>query len=329
MSSSLNILPNNSVAFSVVAKEQRDTKEVSAKVSYAVEKLPVKRKEHLAKLLQSDGCLLVDHGTHLKGTVPKISGIASGDCLGRGITGSIEIYKKDPTFVIKKFPEWHLRKASNEFSIGAQLDHPNINKIYAMITSQDNTEKTRYALILDRIEGPTLCDSKKLEFTGKDLIVLVKQIKSYSLYLFEQSICPHDLNPRNIFITKDNQIKLIDFDSWERGTQLHEIAAQILFCAMNVLQKLVSHSVLKESEEIGFPQGQIREFSLCHTITSLVNLLTCNKQERRFDFSQFKESPYHQTIRVLRRYLYWSTKTQLKEFISDYFDRVIKQINPK
>lgn len=279
--------------------------------------LPLDRKLQLLKCLEQDGCEVVDHGTHLTGKIPTISKLVSDEEIGKGVSGTIVSYKKDHSFVIKP-----LFEAQNEFLIGYQLNHPNINKIYALITSKD---KKPYALVMDRVEG-VLLESKAFKLTTKELCNLVLQIKECCLYLFEQHIAPYDLNPRNVFILNDKNFKLIDFDAWEKSEALHIVATQILFYSMSIIQDLVKRSDLHEDGSIGFPEGQIKEHSYKQTFVTIVNFFRCRKASRFFDFSQFYPINYLKIVQVLNTYLKGTKEPALRDFIGSYFDRVVQQI---
>ncbi len=91
------------------------------------------------------------------------------------------------------------------------LDHPNLPKFYEQFQEED-----RYYLVMEYIEGETLED--RLERAGKglpegDVLEWARQLCSVLTYLHERRppIIFRDLKPGNIMVTKQGQVKLIDF----------------------------------------------------------------------------------------------------------------------
>jgi serine/threonine protein kinase len=93
----------------------------------------------------------------------------------------------------------------------ARLNHPNLPKVYEQFSEQN-----RHYLVMDYIDGETLED--RLARIGQPLpesevLGYAKQLCSVLEYLHSQHppIIFRDLKPGNIMVTRDNQIKLIDF----------------------------------------------------------------------------------------------------------------------
>jgi len=104
----------------------------------------------------------------------------------------------------------------------SKLSHPNIVKIYDYIETPQGI-----FIILEYIEGQTL-DKYIKEFSGpvpeKRAIELFKQMLEALTYLHSKDIIHRDIKPSNFIITKDNEIKLIDFGiAQEIGLQANKI----------------------------------------------------------------------------------------------------------
>jgi tRNA A-37 threonylcarbamoyl transferase component Bud32 len=145
--------------------------------------------------------------------------------LGQG--GMAAVYKAkdeakrgEPLRAIKEMSQAALKESEREqaienFQAEAEmlkaLDHPNLPKFYEQFQEED-----RYYLVMEYIEGETLED--RLERVGKglperDVMDWAEQLCSVLTYLHERRppIIFRDLKPGNIMVTKQNQVKLIDF----------------------------------------------------------------------------------------------------------------------
>jgi tRNA A-37 threonylcarbamoyl transferase component Bud32 len=145
--------------------------------------------------------------------------------LGQG--GMAAVYKvKDegkrgePLRAIKEMSQAALKEGEREqaienFQTEAEmlkaLDHPNLPKFYEQFQEED-----RYYLVMEYIEGETLED--RLERAGRslperDVTDWAEQLCSVLTYLHERRppIIFRDLKPGNIMVTKQGQVKLIDF----------------------------------------------------------------------------------------------------------------------
>ncbi|QDU81497.1 Serine/threonine-protein kinase PknB [Polystyrenella longa] len=97
----------------------------------------------------------------------------------------------------------------SEAEISLQLDHPNIVKSYeAGFTLEDEPY-----LLMELIDGVSLSNLVELQNTRikKQALSFMIQLGQSLVYLHEQGFMHHDLCPRNVMVTVDNRVKLIDF----------------------------------------------------------------------------------------------------------------------
>lgn len=97
----------------------------------------------------------------------------------------------------------------SEAEIALQLDHPNIVKTYeAGFTLEDEP-----FLLMELIDGVSLTYLTDLQNTRmkKQALSYMIQLGQALEYLHGKGFLHHDLCPRNIMVTEDNRIKLIDF----------------------------------------------------------------------------------------------------------------------
>ncbi|MBK7959193.1 MAG: serine/threonine-protein kinase PknK [Bacteroidetes bacterium] len=98
-------------------------------------------------------------------------------------------------------------KLSHEYTILKNLDHPNIPKAYELISSGK-----LITLVVEWFEAETLKERITQRNISLDEFFDIAISMAETLkYVHELSIIHRDVNPANILITKDRQIKLIDF----------------------------------------------------------------------------------------------------------------------
>ena len=111
-----------------------------------------------------------------------------------------------------KLDEKLKKMAKDEGIILSELEHPNIINWYEF-----NLEKDKETIIMEYGEGGDLSQKiseqkKKNEpFTEKQIIDWFTQICEGVKYIHDKQIIHRDLKPNNIFLTKDNKIKIGDF----------------------------------------------------------------------------------------------------------------------
>ena len=111
-----------------------------------------------------------------------------------------------------KLDEKIKKMAKDEGIILSELEHPNIINWYEF-----NLEKDKETIIMEYGEGGDLSQKiseqkKKNEpFTEKQIIDWFIQICEGVKYIHDKQIIHRDLKPNNIFLTKDNKIKIGDF----------------------------------------------------------------------------------------------------------------------
>jgi serine/threonine protein kinase/tetratricopeptide (TPR) repeat protein len=133
---------------------------------------------------------------------------------GMGIVYKAHDTKLDRTVALKFLPS-HLgtdenekKRFINEAKAASALDHNNICSIYSI----EETDDGNVFIVMAYYEGMSL--REKIEqgpLPLKHVINYALQISSGLQKAHEKGIVHRDLKPANIFITKDDQIKIIDF----------------------------------------------------------------------------------------------------------------------
>ncbi|HJP93963.1 MAG TPA: protein kinase, partial [Pyrinomonadaceae bacterium] len=102
---------------------------------------------------------------------------------------------------------WAKRQLLKEAQSVAMLDHANICQVYGI---EDHEERSFIAM--QYVKGTTLADLiKERSLTGQEVLALAKQIVSALSEAHAHGIIHRDLKPRNIMVTANQQVKMLDF----------------------------------------------------------------------------------------------------------------------
>ena len=177
----------------------------------------------------------------------------------------------------------------------AQMSHPNIIKVIDLIDAGDIV-----AFVMEHIEGQTLEAylSKKGELANAEIEGFFNQMILAVEYVHEQGLIHRDIKPSNFMVTKNGQIKLLDFGiakntnegavdytktglMQQMGTPLYMSPEQVkntadvtkqtdVYSLGVVLWQLVMNKKPYDSEEISLPEIQVsilkEPLPLTHTI---------------------------------------------------------------
>lgn len=96
----------------------------------------------------------------------------------------------------------------NELMVLNKLDHPNILRLHEIFV-----EDTKYSLVTELIEGHDLFDviTTKDNFSEKEAKKIIFQILKALAYVHSQGIVLCDLRPKDIMVTEDFSLKIINF----------------------------------------------------------------------------------------------------------------------
>ncbi len=133
---------------------------------------------------------------------------------GMGVVYKAYDTKLDRTVALKFLPshvggdDEEKKRFINEAKAASALDHTNICSIYSI----EETDDGDLFIVMGYYEGVSL--KEKIEqgpLPFKDVINYAHQIASGLQKAHEKGVVHRDLKPANIFITNDNQVKIIDF----------------------------------------------------------------------------------------------------------------------
>ncbi len=133
---------------------------------------------------------------------------------GMGVIYKARDTKLDRTVALKFLPshvgsdQTEKKRFINEAQSASILDHSNICTIYSI----EETDDANLFIVMAYYEGMSL--KEKIEQSPlplKDVVNYAIQVASGLQKAHEKGIVLRDLKPANIFVTKDEQIKIIDF----------------------------------------------------------------------------------------------------------------------
>src|SRR5262245_56307203 len=100
-----------------------------------------------------------------------------------------------------------MERFQRESHVLASLNHSNIATIYGV--EESNAMR---ALVMELVEGPTLGDRIAQEpMPIEEALPVARQIAEALEYAHEHAIVHRDLKPANIKLTREGQVKVLDF----------------------------------------------------------------------------------------------------------------------
>ena len=155
-------------------------------------------------------------------TLPRV---ASGTVIGTyriveriGAGGMGEVYKAQDTklgrdVALKMLPPAlsqdpdRLARLEREARLLAALNHPNVAQIFGL----EESNGTR-ALVMELVDGETLADRiKRGPIPADEALAIARRIAEALEAAHEKGIVHRDLKPANVAVTKDGQVKVLDF----------------------------------------------------------------------------------------------------------------------
>lgn len=140
-------------------------------------------------------------GTGAGSTILQISDKGAG-----GKRYALKIVKKDDE---QEDPFVYMDQARTEYEAAQKLNHPVIAKVYDMRTKRSWFKPSGIELLLEFVEGKTLDEIEAPEMG--QLVLVFCQVASALTHMHRRGVFHGDLKPSNIMLSKNGQVKLIDF----------------------------------------------------------------------------------------------------------------------
>jgi eukaryotic-like serine/threonine-protein kinase len=149
-------------------------------------------------------------GTGAGSTVLQISDKTAG-----GKRYALKIVKRDDE---GDNPNVYIEQARTEFEAAQKLNHPAIAKVYDLRQKRSWFKVSGVELLLEYVDGKTLDEIEAPEMD--QLILMFCQVASALSHMHRRGVFHGDLKPSNIMLSKNAQVKLIDFGTaWIRNRE--------------------------------------------------------------------------------------------------------------
>lgn len=137
--------------------------------------------------------------------------------IGEGGGGHVyraKLWRSGRTVAVKRLNEalsdtpHRLARLQNEASALASLQHPNIVQFLGVRHARDR----RCAIVMEYVDGTTLARLLRAgPMTLSASVYVVRSVLRALAHAHEQGIVHRDLSPRNVLISWDGEVKLVDF----------------------------------------------------------------------------------------------------------------------
>lgn len=167
-------------------------------------------------------------------TTPKFSGMKYRvvNELGEGAGSKIFLIsdktsggKRYALKVVRKIEpedEVYIEQARNEYEASQKLNHAAIAKIYDFRQKKSWFKVTGCELLMEYVDGKSLDEVEAPELG--QLVLIFAQVASALAHMHRRGVFHGDLKPHNIMLSKNGQVKLIDFGTaWMRGQDKNRI----------------------------------------------------------------------------------------------------------
>jgi serine/threonine-protein kinase len=112
----------------------------------------------------------------------------------------------------------YVEQAKVEYEAAQKLNHPVIAKIYDMRLKRSWFKLSGVELLMEYVEGKTLDEIEAPEMG--QIVLMFCQVASAMNHMHRRGVFHGDLKPSNIMLSKNGQVKLIDFGTaWIRGKE--------------------------------------------------------------------------------------------------------------
>jgi len=116
----------------------------------------------------------------------------------------------------------YIDQARTEFEAAQKLNHPAIAKVYDFRQKKSWFKVTGAELLMEYVDGKSLDEVEAPELG--QLVLIFNHVASALAHMHRRGVYHGDMKPHNIMLSKNGQVKLIDFGTaWIRGQDKNRI----------------------------------------------------------------------------------------------------------
>lgn len=102
-----------------------------------------------------------------------------------------------------------IAQAENEYAVGSRIEHPYLRRCYAIVRDRKWLKTRQLFLVMEHVDGERLEDRRPE--TLAPTVSIFKKIAKGLQAMHAAGFAHADIKPNNVLLTKDGQLKIIDF----------------------------------------------------------------------------------------------------------------------
>lgn len=132
----------------------------------------------------------------------------------------------------------YVNQAIVEWDVARMLSHPNIVKVFDCRVKKKWFKTAGVELLMEYVDGVMLDDLSKLPIPK--LVAFFRRVADAMAHMHRRGVYHGDLKPGNLMITRDGQVKVIDFGTaWIRGEDKGRVQGTPYYMAPEQAQRKV------------------------------------------------------------------------------------------
>jgi serine/threonine-protein kinase len=124
--------------------------------------------------------------------------------MSSGRVTAVKIIRREATESARLF-----KQLANEYGVARHWTHPNLVRLYELITDRLLFWKLRIALVMEYVPGETLGDFRRL--TAREIVSYYTQLADGMYYMHRKNCIHLDMKPQNVMVTPEGHVKIMDF----------------------------------------------------------------------------------------------------------------------
>ncbi len=117
---------------------------------------------------------------------------------------AVKIVRRNSTDSARQF-----KQLANEYKLARHWTHPNLIRLYELVTERLLLWKLQVALVMEYVEGEMLTGARK--FTAEEFVHIYVQLADAMQYMHQHGYIHLDMKPQNVIVTPQGEAKIMDF----------------------------------------------------------------------------------------------------------------------